>query len=92
MKCQAILSIVFSACAVNALAATSGQPVIAEGGSKRRIEAVWLKVALTACMRNALVLLMVRIVCKTTKWLPMAPIVARQHRCQNHSLPRKSPA
>ncbi|MGY2340239.1 hypothetical protein ACW9HW_13520 [Pseudomonas sp. SDO5532_S415] len=38
MKRQTILSIAFSIFAVNAFAATSAQPVVAEGGSDRLLE------------------------------------------------------
>nr|VVN38547.1 hypothetical protein PS652_05274 [Pseudomonas fluorescens] len=38
MKRQTILSIVFSALTVNAFAATSTQPLVAEGGSDRLLE------------------------------------------------------
>ncbi|HEF4762886.1 TPA: hypothetical protein SAN82_005363 [Pseudomonas putida] len=38
MKRQTLLSIAFSVFAVNAFAATSAQPVVAEGGSDRLIE------------------------------------------------------
>ncbi|POF39298.1 hypothetical protein B0D71_26450 [Pseudomonas laurylsulfativorans] len=38
MKRQTLLSIAFSVFAVNAYAATSAQPVVAEGGSDRLIE------------------------------------------------------
>jgi hypothetical protein len=38
MKRPTLLGIVFSVCAVNAFAATSTHPVVAEGGSDRLIE------------------------------------------------------
>ena len=38
MKRQVLLGIAFSVFAVNAFAATSAQPVVAEGGSDRLIE------------------------------------------------------
>jgi hypothetical protein len=38
MKRQTLLSIAFSVFAVNAFAATSAQPVVAEGGADRLIE------------------------------------------------------
>ncbi|MHC8410772.1 hypothetical protein ACYZTR_11655 [Pseudomonas sp. Hz4] len=38
MKRQTLLSIAFSVFAVNAFAATSAHPVVAEGGSDRLIE------------------------------------------------------
>jgi hypothetical protein len=89
MKRQTILSIAFSIFAVNAFAATSVQPVVAEGGSDRLIES---RVAEGGSIENRVAadgsdrlqgtpsLPMAPTACKATLSPPMARPPARQHR------------